>query len=444
MNQTWTRYLPSFIQQKLEGRHALQKAISNTGWQFADNIMRMGVGLFVGIWVARYLGPEQYGVFSYALAFVALFASVASIGLDEIATRNIVRDPAAKDKILGTTFVLKLIAGIVIFAATVGTIFVLRPVDSLAHWLVGIIAAGTVFQAFSTIELWFHSQVQAKYTVLAKSTAFILSSFIKIGLIIARAPLIAFALISTVEVIISSTGLVVAYRSKGSRLLDWRVSLDNAKGLLQDSWPMILSGIAIMLYMRIDQVMLGEMVGSKEVGIYSAAVRLAEVWFFIPTAVYWSVIPSIVEAKSISETIFFERLQKLYNLMALMGFAVAMPVTFLGSWVVVSLFGEAYARAGPMLAVLIWANVFWNLEIARSAFLTTMGWTRIYFVTILLGCVLNVVINYLLIPLYGGMGAVIASVVAYWFAAHGSCFVYRPLLKTGLMLSKALVYPKIW
>jgi O-antigen/teichoic acid export membrane protein len=122
MNQTWTRYLPSFIQQKLEGRHALQKAISNTGWQFADNIVRMGVGLFVGVWVARYLGPEQYGVFSYALAFVALFASVASIGLDEIATRNLVRDPAAKNKILGTTFILKLIAGIVIFAATIGAI----------------------------------------------------------------------------------------------------------------------------------------------------------------------------------------------------------------------------------------------------------------------------------------------------------------------------------
>jgi O-antigen/teichoic acid export membrane protein len=444
VNQPWTRYLPSFVRTRIEGRHYLQNVISNTGWQFADNILRMGVGLFVGVWIARYLGPEQYGLFSYALAFVALFSSVASIGLDEIATRNIVRDPAAKDKILGTTFFLKLIAGIVIFSATIGAIFILRPADSLTRWLVGIIAAGTVFQAFNTIELWFHSQVQAKYTVLAKSTSFIISSFIKIGLIIAKAPLIAFALISTVEIIISSAGLVVAYRSKGSRLKDWRVSLDNAKALLHDSWPMILSGIAIMLYMRIDQVMLGEMVGSKEVGIYSAAVRMAEVWYFIPTAVYWSVLPSIVEAKSESETLFYERLQKFYNLMALMAFAVAIPVTFLAEWLVRALFGEAYARAGLMLAVLIWANVFWNLEIARSAFLTTMNWTRIYFLTILSGCILNIAINLLLIPLYGGMGAVIASVIAYWFAAHGSCFLYRPLFKTGIMLSKAMVYPKIW
>jgi len=151
MNQPWTKYLPAFVREKIEGQHYLQNVISNTGWQFADNLLRMGVGLFVGIWVARYLGPGQYGLFSYALAFVALFSSIASLGLDEIATRNIVRDPAAKDEILGTTFVLKLIAGTVIFAVSIGVISVLRPADSLTHWLVGIIAAGTIFQAFSAI-----------------------------------------------------------------------------------------------------------------------------------------------------------------------------------------------------------------------------------------------------------------------------------------------------
>jgi O-antigen/teichoic acid export membrane protein len=177
--------------------------------------------------------------------------------------------------------------------------------------------------------------------------------------------------------------------------------------------------------------------------VYSAAIRLAEVWYFIPTAVYWSVLPSIVEAKAKNETLFYERLQKLYNLMVLMDYVVAVPVTFLGEWLVTFLFGEAYARAGLMLSVLIWANVFWNLEIARNAFLTTMNWTRVYFVMVSLGCVLNIVLNYYLIPLFGGMGAVIASVISYWFAAHGSCFVYRPLFSTGLMMSKAIIYPKI-
>ena len=136
-----------------------------------------------------------------------------------------------------------------------------------------------------------------------------------------------------------------------------------------------------MIYMRIDQVMLGNMVGNTEVGIYSAAVRLAEAWYFIPMAIVGSVFPRIVEAKAISEEVFYHRLQKLYNLMALMAYIVALPVTFMSGWLVTTIFGAAYARAGPMLVVLIWAGMFVSLGLARSSFLTIMNWTRVHFIT---------------------------------------------------------------
>jgi O-antigen/teichoic acid export membrane protein len=444
MNQSWTKYLPGFIQDQLKGRHALQKVIGNTGWQFADNILRMGVGLLVGIWIARYLGPEKFGLFSYALAFVALFSPLASLGLDDIVVRNLVREPVSKEETLGTAFLLKLAGGAVSFVTAIGSIFILRPADGLSHWLVGIIALGAIFQAFQAIEFWFNSQVQAKYSVLAKNAAFLICSAMKVALILAEAPLVAFAWVSMIEVVIGSAGLVVAFRSRGYRLRDWRSSPGMAKTLLRDSWPLIFSCIVIMIYLRIDQVMLGEMVGSEEVGVYSVAVRLAEVWYFIPTAVYWSVLPSIVEAKAANEELFYERLQKYYRLMALTAYAIAVPVTFLAGWLVTTLFGEAYSRAGTMLSVLIWANLFTYLEVARSAFFTAMNWNKIYMVTLFLGAILNIAINLLLIPRYGGLGAVIASCVAYWFAAHGACFFFKSLRKTGYMLTKAMIYPKVW
>lgn len=90
MNQAWTKYLPASLRAKVEGRAYLQNVVSNTGWQFADNILRMGVGLIIGIWVARYLGPAQYGLLSYVLAFGALFLPLTSLGLEEIVVRNIV------------------------------------------------------------------------------------------------------------------------------------------------------------------------------------------------------------------------------------------------------------------------------------------------------------------------------------------------------------------
>lgn len=442
MSPLWIRYLPPFLRSKIEGRAYLQNVVSNTGWQFGDHVLRMVIGLVVGIWVARYLGPEQFGLLSYCMAFVSLFAALAALGLDDIIVRDIVRDPSHRNTVLGTAFLLKLSGGLISFGAATASVFFLRPDDTLSHWLVAIIALGSIFQAFNVIEFWFHSQVQAKYAVFPKNIAFLLCSSAKIYFILSTAPLIAFAWIALAEVIIGAGGLVLAYRSKVGHVREWKGSSDRALRLFKDSWPLMLSGVVIAIYLRVDQVMLGQMVGNDEVGIYSVAVRLAEVWLFIPTAIYWSVFPSIVEAKAQSDELFHERLQKLYNFMALSSFGIAFPVMLIAQWLVPALFGAAYAEAGPLLAVLIWANLFVSLEIARSSFLTVMNWTRLYLVTVSLGCVLNIALNYYLIPIYGGMGAVIASLAAYWFAAHGSCFLFRPLFQTGIMLTRAIFIRK--
>ena len=176
MNQSWTRLLPSFIRSRLEGRQTLQKIISNTGWLFADRALRMGVGLLVSVWVARYLGPTQFGQLNYVIAFVALFATFATLGLDGIVVREVVRNPAAEWEILGSAFMLKLCGGALTAVGAVVFISVLRPGDILSRWLVGIVAAGAVFQAFDVIDFWFQSQVLSKYVVLAKNGAFLLTA----------------------------------------------------------------------------------------------------------------------------------------------------------------------------------------------------------------------------------------------------------------------------
>jgi len=442
MNKFWMEILPPFIRQKLEGRPYLQNVVSNTGWLFAEKMVRMGVGLFVGVWVARFLGPEQFGYLSFALAFVSLFSAIAGLGLDGIVVRDLVCDPSGKDEILGTAFILKLLSGAFTFLTVLAAIRMLRPADSLTFWLVGIIAGGMIFNAFDTIDFWFQSQVQSKYSVVAKSSAFLMISAVKVSLILTKAPLIAFAGAGFAEIVIGSLGMVVTYRVSGRHIRRWRSSLPVAKRLLKDSWPLIFSSVAIMIYMRIDQVMIGEMVGAKEVGVYSVAVQLVEAWYFIPGIIVSSVFPSIVEAKEMGESVFYERLQRLYNFMAFVAYVIVIPVTLISGLVINTLYGAAYSKSGPMLSVLIWSILFTNLGMARSTFLTAMNWTKIHFLTVASGALINVLLNYVLIPKYGGMGAVIASCVAYWFASHGACFVYKPLHRTGLMLTKAIIYPK--
>ncbi|MBD2077879.1 flippase [Phormidium sp. FACHB-592] len=438
MNQAWIQLLPPILRSKLHGRHTLQKILSNTGWLFADRILRMGVGLLVGVWVARYLGPEQFGLFNYAIAFVSLFSVIPTLGLDSIVIREIVHHPEQKHELLGTAFTLKLVSGIAIWLVTIGVIAQLNPGQSLTHWLVGVIAAGMVFQSLDTIDFWFQSQVQSKYTVYAKNIAFVCTTFVKVWLLMIKAPLIAFAWVGLAETALGSLGLVIAYRANGELITAWRSRLITAKKLLGDSYPLILSSLAIMVYMRIDQLMLAQQVGNQEVGIYSAAVRLAEVWYFIPMAIVSSTFPSIMEARQISETIFYERLQKLYRLMALLAYTVAIPTTFLAEPIIKLLFGATYEKASPMLAILIWTGLFVNLGVARSSFLTVMNWTKLHLLTVLLGCGLNIILNYILIPSYGGIGSAIATFTSYLCATYLACFLHKSLFKTGSMLTKAM------
>ena len=294
MNHTWIKFLPHFVRTRLDGRHILQKVIANTGWLFLDQMLRMAVGLFVTVWVARYLGPEGFGILNYAIAFVALFSAFATMGLNSIVVRSIVNEPASTNETLGAAFVLKLLGGLCSLILAYTVISFMRPADTTTRWMVAIIATGLIFQSFDTIDFWFQSQIRSKYTVYAKNAAFLLANLGKIGLIFINASVIAFAWIGLFEIIVGAVGMVVVYRINGHTLWQWRANLNQTKKLLNDSWPLMLSGIAVITYMRIDQIMLGEMIGAGAVGIYSVAVLLSGAWHFIPMAIITSVYPAII------------------------------------------------------------------------------------------------------------------------------------------------------
>lgn len=444
MNQAWLKYLPSFIRTKIEGRYTLQQAIGNTSWMMGDQIVRKAVGLLVGVLLARYLGPQLYGEFSYAVAIVVIFSPIAMLALDDISIRSLVQNPSGKEKILGTSFIMMIAGGLVVFSLALAASFILRPEDILVHWLVGIIAAGTIVQAFIAIEFWFESQMQWKFTVFARTSAFLIFSLVKIGLILLQAPLVAFAWAGLVESIFGSAGLVIVYRRRGFKIKTWQFSRSMAGSLLQDSWPLLFSALLTMVYLRIDQIMLGNMIGNEELGNYSVAVQISEAWFFIPMAICSSVFPAVIDAEKISEALFYANLQKLYGLMVLLAYVVAIPVTIFSKQIIQLLFSSVYADAGPLLAILIWTGIFTSLGAARNLLVIAKNWTRINLISTALGCLLNVLLNYLLIPRYGAMGAVIATFVSYWFAVHGTCFFLMPLRKTGWMMTKAMFLPKAW
>ena len=400
----------------LKSSDKLRGIIANTGWLFADRILRMGVGLFVGVWVARYLGVQQFGVFNYATAFVALFSTLSTLGLDAIVVRSIVREPEKRAEILGTAFWLKLLGGIAALVLAVSCIMVVRHDDSLTISLVAVLSSVGIFQAFDTLDLWFQSQVQSKYTVIAKNTAFAITALVKVFLISTHAPLIAFAWSGLGEVGLGVIGLMITYKISGYSPWLWSWSLSLAKTLLKESWPLILSGLTIMIYMRIDQIMLGQMVGDKAVGLYSAATRISEVWYFIPMAIASSVSPAIYAAKEVSEALYYQRIKQLIRMLVLISLVISVPMSFMSSTLITILFGNGYAEAGQILAIHIWASVFVFMGVATSPWFIAERLTEFSFHRTLIGAIVNVVLNFYLIPKYGGVGAAISTLIAYAFA----------------------------
>jgi polysaccharide transporter, PST family len=415
-----------------------RKIIGNSFWLMADNFLRLGIGLIVGIWVARYLGPKQFGILNYAIAFAGMFGVFAKAGLDSIVIRDLVRYPESKDEILGTTFAVKLFCGYCAFLLAVGASFLFRTDDPKMPWIIGIISFSMVFQAFDTVDLWFQSQVQSKYVVYSKNAAYILVNIAKVILIKMDAPLIGFVITAFAEIAIGSIGLAVAYRSAKQSFKLWHGSIQLAKKLLRESWPNILAGFSIGIYMRVDQLMLGYMVGDEAVGTYSVGVRLAELWYFLPVAISSSINPRIIQSKQEGEVAYYDRIQRALNFLVAIAYLVAIGLTLFSKDIIYILYGSSYAAASNTLAVYVWAGIFVSLGMVKGIWITTEGLLKFGFITTLLGAMINVILNLLLIPRYSSSGAALATVISYGISDYVILLLYRPSRKIGFAMTKAL------
>lgn len=402
--------LPAFIKKQL----GFKKYFQNTLWLISEKVLRIFSTLLVGVWVVRYLGPSDFGLLAYAQSYVALFAVLSTFGFDNVVIRELVKDNAKIDKLVGTVFWLKVMGAFVVL--TILAIAVnFTSNDYITNAIIFILASTTIFQSFNVLDLYFQSKVMSKYVAYSNMISLFITSLLKIALIIYKAPIIAFAWVILFESFILAIGFIYFYIKTNSTFFikNLKFTKTIAISLLKDSWPLFFSAIVVTIYMKIDQVMIKEMLNVEAVGQYAAAVKLSEVWYFIPTAIVSSVFPAIINAKKKSDELYYARLQMLYNLMVWMAIAIALPMTFLSDWIVALLFGEEYNQAGSILMIHIWAGVFVFLGLASSRWFVVENLLLLSFWRYFAGMVVNVFLNYILIPKYGGIGAAYATIISY-------------------------------
>jgi O-antigen/teichoic acid export membrane protein len=424
--------------QALTNHQGFRRYAANTSWMMGEKILRMFVGLFVGIWVARYLGPEQFGLLSYAQSFVFLFTAIATLGLDGIVVRELVKDQSRRDELLGTAFGLKFIGALLILPVLWLAVQATSN-NSYTNLLVFIIASATIFQSFNVIDFYYQAKVKSKYVALANSVALASSSIVKIALILTEAPLVAFAALVAVDTIFLSIGLIFSYKKISNlKMTKWSFSGRLAQFLLSESWLMMVAGLAILIYMKIDQVMIKEMINPEAVGQYAAAARISEAWYFIPMALASSLFPAIVNARKISEKLFLDRLQNLFSFMVLLAVSVAIPLTFLSDWIIEILYGSAYRSASSVLAVHIWAGVFVFLSVANDKWFYATYKPGLLAVKVSVGALTNIILNYFFISRYGIVGSAVATLISYSVSVIWSDLIFRSLWPLFVMKIKAL------
>jgi PST family polysaccharide transporter len=399
-------------------RAGVRESLANIGWLSSDRFLRMFGAVIVGTLVARYLGPSQFGLLNYALAVFGFFNILSNLGLDSLIVRDLALDHAAEPVTLGSGFVLKAFAGVATAIAAVITTRLLEPKNAALLKIVEIISLGSLFQAVDVIDYFFQAQTKSRYSVVPRSIAFISASLARLAAIFLHAALLTFVWISALEVITGEIGLVISYLRFRRSMRMWTWSLSRAKALLAQSWPLLMSGLMIMVYMRSDQVLLGKLASKTAVGQYSAAIRLSEIWYAIPMIVCASVMPKILMSRDRDLSRYYARLQRLYEVMILISAAVALATQVAGPFVIWLLYGPQYSAAAGILSIHIWTGVFVFVGVVSGSQLVQENLTVSVLQRTFLGAILNIVLNLFWIPRWGGMGSAMATLIAQSFAGY--------------------------
>ncbi|MFC4633768.1 flippase [Dokdonia ponticola] len=406
-----------FKVKELFSNQGVGRYFTNTAWLLAEKGLRIIDAFFIGIWLARYLGPDDFGILSYAESFVYLFAAFATLGLDQIVVRELVKDSSKRDEILGTTLGLRLIGFVVMFA---GIVFVTRLLDNttIKNTMVMVIALTIFFQSIRGVDFYFQSKVLSKYTVISNFVAVGVLSIVKVILILSKAPLIYFAYALVLEWILISIGYIISYMHHKKSFLKWRFKWSIAKSLLKKSWFLIIGSVAAALYMKIDQVMIDEILDERSVGLYSVAVKMTSIWIFVTVAITQSVFPSLVSMRKKDKTLFLKRLQQLYDVLIKIAVVVSILYTIFASYFVPLLFGSEYTESSHILVLYIWSIVFVFLSNGSWGYYLNENLEKFSSIRLVTGAIVNISLNVFFIEWYGLIGAAYATLISYAISGY--------------------------
>lgn len=417
------------------------REVKNAGWIIGGKIAQMAISFIVSILTARYLGPSNYGLIGYASAFVVFFSSLCTLGINSVIIKDFVDNPDEQGEAIGSAILLRAVSSFLSAVMVVGIVGIVDRNEPTTIIVTALCSLGLVFQIFDTVNYWFQSQYKSKITSIATFLAYIIVSVYKILLLILGASVKWFALATSVDYIAVAVFLLLAYKKHGGQR--FKFTKRKAKQLLSSSYHYILSGMMIAVYAQTDKFMLKQMLDETVVGYYSTAVTVCTMWCFVLQAVIDSIYPTILTLHGKDKIAFNRKNRQLYAITFYMSLAVSVLFMFFGTPVIKILYGEAYLPAVNVLKIVTWYTAFSYLGVARNAWIVAEGKQKYLKYIYTVAALLNVIINFALIPVMGAEGAALASFITQVLTSIVLPLFIKELRPNAKLMLEAIILKEI-
>lgn len=411
--------------------------VRNAEWIMAGKIAQMLINLIVGLLTARYLGPSNYGLIGYATAYTTFFTSICTLGINSIIVKEFVDNPGREGEILGSSLGLRIVSSILSAATIIGISSIMDAKEPETKLVVALCSLGLAFNTFEVLTYWFQFRLQSKKTAIAALVGYTIAAVYKVVLLILGKSVAYFAFATSVDHLCVAAVLLFFYKKEGGKpfAFSWKYS----KSLLKKSHHYILSGLMIAVYAQTDKIMLKQMVDEAAIGYYSTALSLSTVWCFLLSAIITSMVPVIMQAQKTDYAKYRKLNTSLYCLVFYMSAVVSLAFLLLGDWMIVLLYGQAYLPAAMPLKIITWQTAFSYLGVARDTWIVCENKQKYLKYIYVSAALANVVLNFLLIPVWGTTGAAIASLTAQVVTVMVAPFFMKEMRPNAMMMLDAIL-----
>lgn len=411
----------------------------NSFWMLLENFMKLISAIFVTIYLARYLGPESFGVLSFSLAVSTLLFGIARMGMDSVLVRELVSSPEKSSDLMGTAFGLMLGFSLVLYLFSSVILIVFEKESSVVIYTL-VISIGVFFQSLFVVSYLFQANLESKYTAIARVLSLVISAVIKILLVLNEAELFWFAVAYAIDFIGMGAFLLLMHFYKKQPNFIGKFDKGLVRQLLKSSIPMTLSAVSFMLYGKIDQFMINALLGSKQLGLYSAAIKLYEGWLMFPYILVISLLPLLVKQKHKSSYAFEKSFIRLVALILWGAISVFIITYFFNEELILLTFGSDYTESSSVVVILFLAAVFTLMGTLTARYLNVEKLEKkLIKITIIALCI-NVFFNWYLIPRFGIDGAAYATLISMFCAFYVYDMFDKDLRLLFKMKNKGLLF----